>query len=189
MFSRNALQLASKSFRSSSLSSLYSTCSKTKSILNCDSFRQNERPKAETQQFFQRLSTSTGPSFETTHTMDGAGDRKVLTADYNELVEAQKKGDLIIDVREDSEINETGKLPGSIHIPMANVTNLLTSLSDEAFKSKYEKSKPTKDTKIILSCRSGMRSGKVQEEMQKLGYENVYNYKGGWLDWESKQKL
>lgn len=38
--------------------------------------------------------------------------------DYNQLLEAQKNDKiLIIDVREDSEIEETGKLPASIHIP------------------------------------------------------------------------
>lgn len=69
-----------------------------------------------TDKSIHRFSTSIDP-FEDSKIMDGAGDRKILTADYNELLEAQKKGDLIIDVREDSEINETGKLPGSIHIP------------------------------------------------------------------------
>lgn len=56
-----------------------------------------------------------------------SGDTKLL--DYEQLLEAQKDEDcLIIDVREQNEINETGKLPGSIHIP----SNLL-------FKKKKKK--------------------------------------------------
>ncbi|XP_025160429.1 rhodanese domain-containing protein CG4456 isoform X2 [Harpegnathos saltator] len=107
---------------------------------------------------------------------------------YEQLLEAQKDNSiLIIDVREQSEINETGKLPGSIHVPMDNVSNTLQNLSEEDFMERYGKSKPTKLTKIIFSCRSGKRSGMVQQEMQKLGY-NVYNYTGGWMDWENKQK-
>lgn len=38
--------------------------------------------------------------------------------DFDGLLEAQKdKNILIIDVREQSEVDDTGKLPGSIHIP------------------------------------------------------------------------
>lgn len=40
---------------------------------------------------------------------------------YRQLLEAQKDDSvLIVDVREQSEINETGKLPGSIHVPSRN---------------------------------------------------------------------
>lgn len=46
------------------------------------------------------------------------GQIKSFTVDYNDILEAQKNDSvLIIDVREPSEIDETGKLPGSIHIP------------------------------------------------------------------------
>ncbi|CAL7940733.1 unnamed protein product [Xylocopa violacea] len=117
-------------------------------------------------------------------------DKKSLNVDYNELLKAQNDSSvLIIDVREKEEIDETGKLPGSIHIPMGDVANTLLSLSDKDFKEKFNREKPLKDTKIILSCRSGKRSGMVQEEILKLGYENAYNYVGGWLDWESNQKV
>ncbi|XP_008206288.1 rhodanese domain-containing protein CG4456 isoform X1 [Nasonia vitripennis] len=118
--------------------------------------------------------------------MSGQGDN--LKVNYDELLKAQKdESILIIDVREDSEIQETGKLPGSIHIPMGEVTNVLTNTTSHEFEQKFSKKKPDKDTKIILSCRSGRRSASVQSEIQKLGYNNAYNYEGGWLDWESKQ--
>lgn len=124
-----------------------------------------------------------------TEIMSGAGENISFTVDYNGVLQAQQDDNvLIIDVREQSEINETGKLPGSIHIPMGDVTSTLGKLSEEDFKKKYNKTKPHEDTKIILSCRSGKRSGMVQEELKKQGYENVYNYMGGWLDWESNQK-
>ncbi|XP_020297361.1 heat shock protein 67B2-like isoform X2 [Pseudomyrmex gracilis] len=107
-----------------------------------------------------------------------------LDVDYQQLLEAQKDDKiLIVDVREQDEINETGKLPMSIHIPMGDVKNTMLNISDEDFEKLYGKPKPTKNTKIIFSCRSGKRSKMVQEEMQKLGYVS-----GGWLDWESKQK-
>ena len=37
---------------------------------------------------------------------------------YNDIIELKQKNEIIlIDVREPSEIKETGKLPGSVHIP------------------------------------------------------------------------
>ncbi|KAL0129343.1 hypothetical protein PUN28_004208 [Cardiocondyla obscurior] len=107
---------------------------------------------------------------------------------YDQLLDAQKDDSvLIVDVREDSEINETGALPGSIHIPMNDVTNVFENLSEEDFLNKYRKPKPNKDTKMIFSCRSGRRSESVQKAVQKLGYTQAYNYSGGWLDWEKRQ--
>ncbi|XP_076648501.1 rhodanese domain-containing protein CG4456 [Halictus rubicundus] len=118
------------------------------------------------------------------------GDAKQLNLDYKDILKAQKDDNvLIIDVREQNEIDETGKLPGSIHIPMGDVTNALLNLTEKDFKSRFNKEKPSKSTKIILSCRSGKRSAMVQEDIQKLGYQNAYNYVGGWLDWESNQKV
>lgn len=118
------------------------------------------------------------------------GDTKQLELEYNDIVKAQKNDNvLIIDVREQSEIDETGKLPGSIHIPMGDVTNTLLNLTEKEFKSRFNRDKPSKSTKIILSCRSGKRSAMVQADIQKLGYQNAYNYVGGWLDWESNQKV
>ncbi|XP_078046900.1 rhodanese domain-containing protein CG4456 isoform X2 [Augochlora pura] len=117
------------------------------------------------------------------------GDVKDLIVHYKDVIEAQKNDSvLIIDVREQNEIDETGKLPGSIHIPMGDVSNTLLNLSDKDFRNKFDKEKPTKNTKIILSCRSGKRSAMVQEEIQKLGFQNAYNYIGGWTDWESNTK-
>ncbi|KAI4494097.1 hypothetical protein M0802_009251 [Mischocyttarus mexicanus] len=112
-----------------------------------------------------------------TEIMAGEEQNKSLIVNYDGILEAQKDETiLIIDVREPSEINETGKLPGSIHIPMGDVTNTLTNISKEDFVKKFNKSKPNNDTKIILSCRSGKRSGMVQEELQKIGYKKYTHF-------------
>ncbi|XP_078046899.1 rhodanese domain-containing protein CG4456 isoform X1 [Augochlora pura] len=133
------------------------------------------------------FSTSTISKSNTTTMAEG--DVKDLIVHYKDVIEAQKNDSvLIIDVREQNEIDETGKLPGSIHIPMGDVSNTLLNLSDKDFRNKFDKEKPTKNTKIILSCRSGKRSAMVQEEIQKLGFQNAYNYIGGWTDWESNTK-
>lgn len=119
----------------------------------------------------------------------GAGDSNEFDMNYDQLLEAQKNCDiLIIDVREHAEIDKTGALPGSIHIPMCNVADELTNLSGDTFCEKYNRDLPSKETKLVFSCMSGKRSSIVQDRMKKLGFTNVYNYKGGWSEWEQKQK-
>lgn len=55
-------------------------------------------------------------------------------------------------------------------IKVGDVTNVLMNLSSQEFEKKYNKKQPNADTKLILSCKSGKRSGMVQSNLQKLGY-------------------
>ncbi|KYM97154.1 Heat shock protein 67B2 [Cyphomyrmex costatus] len=114
-------------------------------------------------------------------------ERQAFIIKYEQLLEDQKNPDvLIVDVREFEEIDETGKLPESINIRTNEVVNEF-ELSEDKFEEKYGKPKPTKNTKIIFSCRAGSRSEYVQKQMQELGYKQVYNFEGGWEEW--KQQL
>ncbi|KAJ8936896.1 hypothetical protein NQ318_010923 [Aromia moschata] len=95
---------------------------------------------------------------------------------------------LLIDVREPSELQENGSIPGAINIPLNEVEPALVKLTPVEFQEKYGRDKPDKDFNIIFSCRSGRRSGIAQEKAKGLGYRNVYNYVGSWLDWEKHNK-
>ncbi|XP_060537292.1 rhodanese domain-containing protein CG4456-like isoform X2 [Cylas formicarius] len=111
-----------------------------------------------------------------------------LNCNFDEIIEASKDPSvLIIDVREPQEIEETGKIPGAINIPMDSVS---TALSDEtpseSFLATYGAAKPNKNSLLIFSCRSGRRSAISQREAINFGYTNVRNYQGGWLDWSAR---
>lgn len=97
---------------------------------------------------------------------------------------------LLIDVREPKELQETGKIPTSINIPLGQVgQELAASVDKAAFKAKYGRDKPEKNSEIIFHCRSGKRSQSAAELAKSLGYENVKNYLGSWLEYAEKEGL
>ncbi|KAG7299677.1 hypothetical protein JYU34_016674 [Plutella xylostella] len=90
---------------------------------------------------------------------------------------------LIVDVREPSEVEELGKIPNSINIPLMTVSNALGTVSDEEFLKLYGRQKPSKDAEIIFYCRTGKRAAQAQQFAVDLGYTNTKNYRGSWRDW------
>jgi len=95
---------------------------------------------------------------------------------------------LLIDVREPDELKETGQIPSSINIPLGIVGQEL-AVSDQVFKSKYGRDKPKSDTEIVFHCKIGRRSLKAAEAATALGFKNVKNYEGSWLDWAEREGL
>jgi phage shock protein E len=77
---------------------------------------------------------------------------------------------LVLDVREPWEYEEA-HIPGVTLIPMAEVPGRLDEI-------------PT-DKEVIVTCRSGNRSGQVTEFLRQQGYDNVHNMQGGILAWQA----
>jgi rhodanese-related sulfurtransferase len=63
----------------------------------------------------------------------------------------------LIDVRNRTELNTVGQIPGSFCLPLHEVGDAM-ELSSEEFFAKYKFVKPSPDDrKIVLTCRSGRR--------------------------------
>ena len=75
----------------------------------------------------------------------------------------------------------------NVHIPFAgNIANTDLSIPyDQISESTYLSQLPAdKNAKIVLYCRSGRMSTIAAEELVKLGYANIWNLKGGMMNWE-----
>ncbi len=75
----------------------------------------------------------------------------------------------LIDVREQWEYDE-GHIPNITLIPMNEIPARLDEI-------------PT-DKEVIVTCRSGNRSGQVTEFLRQQGFTNVHNMEGGILAWQ-----
>jgi rhodanese-related sulfurtransferase len=76
----------------------------------------------------------------------------------------------LVDVREDSEW-AAGHLPGAVH------------LGKGIIERDIEQAIPDTKSDIILYCGGGYRSALAADNLQKMGYENVWSMDGGFRGW------
>jgi rhodanese-related sulfurtransferase len=80
-----------------------------------------------------------------------------------------KGGVLILDVRDGTEVAQTGKLKGAVHIARGSLEGRVDPESpnyNPAFKH---------DQPIILHCAGGGRAGLAGKTLKDMGYTNVFN--------------
>ena len=90
-----------------------------------------------------------------------------------ELKQRLDKGDdiQIVDVRENNEV-AIGRLPNSIHIPLAQILARMNDID------------PTRET--VVHCKMGGRSARAIEVLQRSGFEGkLMNLKGGIIGWSN----
>ncbi|GLS82631.1 rhodanese-like domain-containing protein [Paraferrimonas haliotis] len=86
--------------------------------------------------------------------------------DANYAWQQIKSGAIILDVRTPEEFAQS-HLQGAVNVPYEQVAQWA------------QQQNLSKDTDIVLYCRSGNRSGKATTALTELGYNNAYN--GGGL--------
>ncbi len=93
------------------------------------------------------------------------------TIDVQTAAALQERDDVVlIDVREQWEYDE-GHIPGITLIPLSEFESRVAEIP--------------KDKEVVLTCRSGNRSGQVYDYLDQLGYDNIHNMEGGILAWEA----
>tara|TARA_B100001250_G_C19792752_1_gene787304 strand:+ start:1813 stop:2202 length:390 start_codon:yes stop_codon:yes gene_type:complete len=83
---------------------------------------------------------------------------------------------VIIDVREESEVYNSGIIKNAIHIPRGILEFSL------APNSSNNPVKITDDTTILVYCAGGYRSALAAKSLKDLGFANVFNL-GGYKEW------
>ena len=93
------------------------------------------------------------------------------TVDVQTVATIKQRDDVVVlDVREQWEYDE-GHIPGVTLIPMGEIANRLSEIPS--------------DKEVIVTCRSGNRSGQITDFLRQQGFDNVHNMDGGILAWEA----
>lgn len=93
-----------------------------------------------------------------------------VTLDVDTVASLQGRDDVyMLDVREQWEYDE-GHIPEITLLPMGEIPNRLSEIPQ--------------DKTVIVTCRSGNRSGQVTDFLRQNGFDNVHNMDGGILAWE-----
>ena len=82
----------------------------------------------------------------------------------DKAIDMQGEGAIIVDVREKEEYDEE-HLDDAINIPYTEIVNKISEYADT-------------DTKIIVYCKSGVRSNKAANSLINAGYKNIYDLGG-----------
>lgn len=90
-----------------------------------------------------------------------------------EAADKMRSGDvLIVDVRDPTEVQQTGKLKGALNVSRG----MLEFRADP--ESQYHNPAFQKDKTILLHCASGGRSALAGKTLQEMGYTSVFNIGG-----------
>jgi rhodanese-related sulfurtransferase len=82
---------------------------------------------------------------------------------------------VVLDVREQEEVAQFA-IPGSLHIPLGELMGRTAEVP--------------RDTDVFIICHVGQRSAMATEYLRGLGYERVWNIRGGIIAWiRSRQPL
>jgi rhodanese-related sulfurtransferase len=92
--------------------------------------------------------------------------------------ELAKGGVTLIDLRESEELQQTGKIAGSVHAPRG----MLEFYADPSLP--YHKPEFDPGKRLILHCASGNRSALAAHTLKQMGYENVAHLDGGFKGWK-----
>lgn len=80
---------------------------------------------------------------------------------------------IILDVREEQELRESGKIKGAIHVPRG--------LLEFVFRPEDYVKDPEK-MKILVYCAAGARAALAAKTLIYIGYKDVFNL-GGFKEW------
>ena len=80
----------------------------------------------------------------------------------------------LIDIRESNELESTGKVKNSVHIPRGKLEIYLDPNSDL-----YQQGVLDKNKEIVLFCAGGVRSALAVKALKNMGYEKISHIDGG----------
>lgn len=108
--------------------------------------------------------------------------QRVENLSPDEVEQELAQGATVVDLREPEELEATGRIPGSVHIPRG----MLEFRADPTSPYHLEPMDPS--ARVILHCASGGRSALAAAALAEMGYERVAHLDGGITAWREAGK-
>ncbi|KAI1244128.1 hypothetical protein MGN70_013997 [Eutypa lata] len=106
-----------------------------------------------------------------------------LTSSSSSSSPTSKAKVTIIDVREPGEVAQTGRIPGSLNVPMTSAPDSF-HVSEDEFEDRFGFARPDPaDGEVLFYCKAGVRSRAAAGIARDAGWTKVGEYPGSWLDW------
>jgi thiosulfate/3-mercaptopyruvate sulfurtransferase len=125
-----------------------------------------------------------------------------FSVDYKTVLQYVKsKKAIIIDVRPSDYFNgsksdeaRAGHIPGAINRPYTEDIIVVNEVAQfkliEELAKAYEKIIPSKDSTVIVHCRTGHQASQTYFVLKRLlGYRNILWYDAGWTQWAAIKEL
>jgi len=101
--------------------------------------------------------------------------KKVKTITADEALKLSSEGKCnLIDIREETEIDNTGRVENSNHIPRGMLEFWLDPESPY-----FKNGKLDMDKEMVLFCAGGLRSALAAKSLKEMGFEKVSHIEGG----------
>lgn len=84
-------------------------------------------------------------------------------------------------MREPGEYAE-GFIPGALNMPLQSAPDGLLLPADE-FEERFGFEKPRAEQELVFYCKAGVRSNAAARLAGQVGFANVAEYRGSWMDW------
>lgn len=115
------------------------------------------------------------PDYSDLHRLSAQARRRIIEISPDEAREKVAEGALLIDVRDDIELQRNPPLAGALHMNRGRLEYLIT----DAVSSK--------DEPLVIYCAGGHRGALATATLLDLGYTQVFNVEGGLHAWRDEQ--
>ncbi|AUP77434.1 sulfurtransferase [Flavivirga eckloniae] len=120
-------------------------------------------------------------------------DIKSLVVDDNTILLDTRTGNEFSGKRQKRGASRGGRIPNSVLLDWAEAIEFNTTKKFKSYKDLldlYESKGITKEKKVYVYCHSGVRSAHTTFVLTELlGYKNVKNYDGSWIEWSYNKDL
>ncbi len=98
----------------------------------------------------------------------------ITRSELKHLLEQQPEDLHLIEVLP-PKLYEKSHLPGAVNIPL-----------DAMFEERIQEQVPEKEDRIVVYCANNdcTKSPQAAQKLEQMGYENVFDYEGGKVDWK-----